>query len=230
MAQLVVGARSALYLPFQNLGLIVVDEEHDPSYKQDDGVLYNARDMAVLRASICDASVVLASATPSLESCANAKSGKYERLDLTQRFGVAELPDMKSIDLRAEELETGRWISKTLTREVFKRLERGEQSLLFLNRRGYAPVTVCRACGFQIGCEDCDARMVEHRFQGRLMCHQCGETKPIVKTCPSCGIEGKLAAIGPGIERLAEEAEMRFEGAKISVLSSDMHLTTRSLK
>jgi primosomal protein N' (replication factor Y) len=230
MAQLVVGARSALYLPFQNLGLIVVDEEHDPSYKQDDGVLYNARDMAVLRASICDASVVLASATPSLESWANAKSGKYERFDLTQRFGVAELPDMKSIDLRGDELETGRWISKTLTREVFKRLERGEQSLLFLNRRGYAPVTVCRACGFQIGCEDCDARMVEHRFQGRLMCHQCGETKPIVKTCPSCGIEGKLAAIGPGIERLAEEAEMRFEGAKISVLSSDMHLTTRSLK
>ncbi len=229
-AQLVVGARSSLYLPFQNLGLVVVDEEHDPSYKQEDGVLYNARDMAVMRASICGASVVLASATPSLESWANAKAGKYERFDLAQRFGAAELPTMKPIDLRGDELDTGRWISKTLAREVFARLDRGEQSLLFLNRRGYAPVTVCRACGFQIGCDDCDARMVEHRFHGRLMCHQCGETKPMPEKCPSCGVEGKLAAVGPGVERLAEEAEARFEGAKISVLSSDMHLSARSLK
>jgi primosomal protein N' (replication factor Y) (superfamily II helicase) len=229
-AQLVVGARSSLYLPFQNLGLIVVDEEHDPSYKQEDGVLYNARDMAVMRASICGASVVLASATPSLESWANAKAGKYERHDLAQRFGAAELPEMKPIDLRGDELSPGRWISDTLAREVFARLDRGEQSLLFLNRRGYAPVTVCRACGFQIGCDDCDARMVEHRFQGRLMCHQCGETKPMPQKCPSCEVEGKLAAVGPGVERLAEEAEARFEGAKISVLSSDMHLSARSLK
>ncbi len=229
-AQLVVGARSSLYLPFQNLGLIVVDEEHDPSYKQEDGVLYNARDMAVMRASICGASVVLASATPSLESWANAKAGKYERHDLAQRFGAAELPEMKPIDLRGDELSPGRWISDTLAREVFARLDRGEQSLLFLNRRGYAPVTVCRACGFQIGCDDCDARMVEHRFQGRLMCHQCGETKPMPEKCPSCEVEGKLAAVGPGVERLAEEAEARFEGAKISVLSSDMHLSARSLK
>ena len=229
-AQLVVGARSSLYLPFQNLVLIVVDEEHDPSYKQEDGVLYNARDMAVLRASICGASVVLASATPSLESWANAKAGKYERFDLAQRFGAAELPTMKPIDLRGDELAPGRWISNTLAREVFARLDRGEQSLLFLNRRGYAPVTVCRACGFQIGCDDCDARMVEHRFHGRLMCHQCGETKPMPEACPSCEVEGKLAAVGPGVERLAEEAEARFEGAKISVLSSDMHLSARSLK
>lgn len=229
-AQLVVGARSSLYLPFQNLGLVVVDEEHDPSYKQEDGVLYNARDMAVLRASICGASVVLASATPSLESWANAKAGKYERFDLAQRFGAAELPEMKPIDLRGDELSPGRWISDTLAREVFARLDRGEQSLLFLNRRGYAPVTVCRACGHQIGCDDCDARMVEHRFQGRLMCHQCGETKPMPEKCPSCEAEGRLAAVGPGVERLAEEAEARFEGAKISVLSSDMHLSARSLK
>ena len=229
-AQLVVGARSALYLPFQNLGLIVVDEEHDPSYKQEDGVLYNARDMAVLRASICDASVILASATPSLESWANAVSGKYERLDLVKRFGAAELPEMKLIDLRSEELDTRHWISKPLAREVFARLDRGEQSLLFLNRRGYAPVTVCRACGFQIGCDDCDARMVEHRFQRLLICHQCGKKKSMPEKCPNCNIEGKLAAVGPGVERLAEEAETLFKGARVSVLSSDMHMTARSLK
>jgi primosomal protein N' (replication factor Y) len=229
-AQLVVGARSALYLPFQNLGLVVVDEEHDQSYKQEDGVLYNARDMAVLRAAICGASVILASATPSLESWANAKAGKYERFDLAQRFGAAELPEMKAIDLRADALAPGRWISDTLAREVFSRLERGEQSLLFLNRRGYAPVTVCRACGHQIGCDDCDARMVEHRFHGRLMCHQCGETKPMPVACPACAVEGRLAAVGPGVERLAEEAVARFTGARIAILSSDMSMTARALK
>jgi len=229
-AQLVVGARSALYLPFQNLGLVVVDEEHDSAYKQEDGVLYNARDMSVMRASICGASVVLASATPSLESWANAKAGKYQRFDLEQRFGAAELPDMKAIDLREDALAPGRWISDTLAREVFARLERGEQSLLFLNRRGYAPLTICRACGHQVGCDHCDARMVEHRFQQRLICHQCGESKPLPTVCPSCGVEGRMAAVGPGVERLAEETEVRFPDARIAILSSDMSMTARALK
>ena len=229
-AQLVVGARSALYLPFQNLGLIVVDEEHDSSYKQEDGVLYSARDMAVMRASVCGASVVLASATPSLESWANAKAGKYDRFDLSQRFGAAELPEMKAIDLRADGLKSGSWISDSLAREVFSRLDRQEQSLLFINRRGYAPLTVCRACGHQIGCDHCDARMVEHRFQKRLMCHQCGETKPMPEACPDCGVEGRLAAVGPGVERLAEETALRFPDARVAVLSSDMSMTARALK
>ncbi|MEM7439123.1 MAG: primosomal protein N' [Pseudomonadota bacterium] len=229
-AQLVVGARSSLFLPFADLGLVVVDEEHDGSYKQEDGVLYNARDMAVLRASLCDATVVLASATPSLETWANAKSGKYVRHELKSRFGAAELPDMQAIDLRVDEPGTGQWISGTLAREVFARLDRKEQSLLFLNRRGYAPVTVCRACGEQIACDQCDARMVEHRFHGRLMCHQCGDTKPMPSACPSCGQEDRLAAVGPGVERLAEEATARFEGAQIAVLSSDMALSARGLK
>ncbi len=229
-AQLVVGARSALYLPFQHLGLVVVDEEHDSSYKQEDGVLYNARDMAVLRASICGGSVVLASATPSLESWANADAGKYQRFDLEQRFGMAELPDMAAIDLREDALETGRWISPRLAKEVQDRLDRGEQSLLFLNRRGYAPLTICRACGHQIGCDHCDARMVEHRFQARLMCHQCGNTKPLPVACPNCEVEGRLAAVGPGVERLAEETEARFPDARIAVLSSDMSMTARALK
>ncbi|WP_407492246.1 primosomal protein N' [Pseudooceanicola sp. MF1-13] len=229
-AQLVIGARSALFLPFRDLGLIVVDEEHDTSYKQEDGALYSARDMSVLRASIAGARVVLASATPSLESWANAEAGKYERLDLDARFGTAVLPTMKAIDLRAERMEPGRWISPTLASAVQTRIAKGEQSLLFLNRRGYAPVTVCRACGQNIGCDHCDAWMVEHRFQKRLMCHQCGETKPIPEACPSCGVEGKLAPIGPGVERLGEEVAAVFPEARMAVLSSDLFGSARALK
>lgn len=229
-AELVVGARSALYLPFRDLGLIVVDEEHDGSYKQEDGVLYNARDMAVLRASLNDAQVVLASATPSLESWANAEAGKYRRLELDARFGTAELPQMHAIDMRAEDLPGSRWISPSLQRAVEARISAGEQALLFLNRRGYAPVTLCRACGQQIGCTQCDARMVEHRFLKRLMCHQCGDTRTIPETCPSCGVEGKLAPVGPGVERLAEEVATIFPEARVAVLSSDLFGSARALK
>ncbi|MEH6831261.1 MAG: primosomal protein N' [Sulfitobacter sp.] len=229
-AQLVIGARSALFLPFQNLGLIVVDEEHDTSYKQEDGVLYNARDMAVLRASICGAHVVLASATPSLESWANAQAGKYTKLELTSRFGPAVMPTMGTIDMRTEGLPSDRWVSPTLKREVDARLERGEQSMLFINRRGYAPVTLCRACGHQIGCDDCDARMVEHRFLKRLICHQCGESKPMPTACPSCEAEDKMAPIGPGVERLGEEAHALWPDARIATLSSDMYGSARALK
>jgi primosomal protein N' (replication factor Y) len=229
-AQLVVGARSALFLPFQNLGLIVVDEEHDTSYKQEDGVLYNARDMAVLRASICGARVVLASATPSLESWTNAQAGKYDRLDLTTRFGAAVMPDMQAIDMRVEPLPSDRWISPSLQSAVQDRLAKGEQSLLFINRRGYAPITLCRACGHQIGCDHCDARMVEHRFLKRLVCHQCGESKPIPERCPSCDAEDRLAPVGPGVERLGEEAAACFPDARIATLSSDMYGSARALK
>jgi len=229
-AQLVVGARSALFLPFRDLGLIVVDEEHDTSYKQEDGVLYNARDMAVLRAAICGARVVLASATPSLESWANAEAGKYDRVELTARFGAAVLPEMRAIDMRAEAMQAGTWVSPTLREAVEDRLGKGEQSLLFINRRGYAPVTLCRACGQQIGCDHCDARMVEHRFLKRLMCHQCGETKPMPDICPSCEAEGRLAPVGPGIERLAEEAIGLFPEARIATLSSDLFGSARALK
>ena len=233
-AQMVVGARSALFLPFRDLGLIVVDEEHDTSYKQEDGVLYNARDMAVLRASLASAQVVLASATPSLESWANAEAGKYARIDLASRFGTAVMPKMAAIDMRTEDLPAGTWISPTLRRAVTARLERGEQAMLFLNRRGYAPVTLCRACGAQIGCDHCDARMVEHRFLKRLMCHQCGETKPIPTACPSCGAEDRLAPVGPGVERLAEEVAAAFPeargGAILSLSFSDLYGTARAIE
>ena len=229
-AQLVVGARSALYLPYRDLGLIVVDEEHDTSYKQDDGVLYNARDMAVLRASLNTAQVVLASATPSLESWANVEAGKYDRITLTSRFGDAVLPDMKAIDMRAEDVPSGRWISPSLRSAIIDRMEKGEQSLVFLNRRGYAPLTICRACGHQIACDHCDARMVEHRFLKRLMCHQCGETKPMPEVCPNCQAEGKLNPVGPGVERMAEEVVEMFPDAKVAVLSSDLFGSARALK
>ncbi|MEM8572248.1 MAG: primosomal protein N' [Pseudomonadota bacterium] len=231
-AQVVVGARSALFLPFQKLALIVVDEEHDGSYKQEDGVRYNARDMAVLRASIEGATVVLASATPSLESWANAKAGRYTRVDLPERFGPAQMPDMEAIDLRQQQqqLDPGRWISAKLERAVSARLEAGQQALLFLNRRGYAPLTICRACGYQVGCMNCDARMVEHRFRKRLVCHQCGTTAPIPTQCPNCKVEGKMHALGPGIERLAEEAEQLWPDARIALLSSDLAESHRALK
>ena len=229
-AQLVIGARSALFLPFRDLGLIIVDEEHDTAYKQEEGVLYNARDMSVLRAAMCSAQVVLASATPSLETWSNAEARKYKRVDLTARFGSAVLPVMKAVDMRAEDLAPATWISPTLKQAMALRMERGEQSLLFLNRRGFAPVTICRACGTQVACDNCDARMVEHRFMKRLMCHQCGETKPVPEVCPSCQVEGKMAPVGPGIERLGEEAAALFPEARIAVLSSDLFASARALK
>ncbi|MBO6868030.1 MAG: primosomal protein N' [Thalassococcus sp.] len=229
-AQMVIGARSALFLPFQQLGLIVVDEEHDTSYKQEEGVLYNARDMAVLRASLNGAQVVLASATPSLETWANAEAGKYEKLTLKSRFGESVMPEMRALDMRGEKLPSDRWISEQLRVAVQMRVDAGEQALLFLNRRGYAPITICRACGHQVGCEHCDARMVEHRFLKRLICHQCGESAPIPDKCPSCEAEGRMAPVGPGVERLAEEAEKLFPDARISVLSSDMYGSARALK
>jgi primosomal protein N' (replication factor Y) len=186
--------------------------------------------MAVLRASIEEAAVVLASATPSLESWANAAAGKYARLDLPERFGVAELPEMRAIDLREHPPEPGRWISPPLAEAVSERLAAGEQALLFLNRRGYAPLTICRACGHQVGCDQCDARMVEHRFRKRLVCHQCGATKPIPSVCPACKVEGRMTVLGPGVERLAEEAAMLWPGARLAILSSDLADSPRALK
>ncbi len=229
-AKLVIGARSALFLPFMNLGLVIVDEEHDHSYKQEDGVIYNARDMAVLRSSIERSTVILASATPSLESWVNAKNGKYNHFQIHERYGDASLPNLSAIDLREENLKIDEWISCKLEKAITECLQNNDQSLLFLNRRGYSPTTVCRACGNQISCDECDARMVEHRFINRLMCHQCGHTKAMLDKCPACGIKGKLAVVGPGVERLAEEAQIKFPKAKISVLSSDLYGSAKSLK
>jgi len=218
----VVGARSALFLPFHELGLVVLDEEHDGAFKQSDGVNYHARDMAVVRAKFAEARVILSSATPSVESRNNANAGRYSHVLLTSRFAEAAMPDVTAIDMREEPPEKGQWIAPRLAREIFSTLDRGEQALLFLNRRGYAPLTLCRACGHQYQCPDCSAWLVEHRFRGVLMCHHCGHEQRRPKVCSECGTEDSLIPIGPGIERIAEEAATRFPEARTVILSSDM--------
>jgi primosomal protein N' (replication factor Y) (superfamily II helicase) len=221
-AKLVVGARSALFLPFPDLGLIVVDEEHDASYKQEERVTYQARDMAVLRGSLGHIPVVLSSATPSIESLVNASQGRYRHIHLAQRYKSAGLPAISAIDMRASPPERGHWLSPALVEAMGETLARGEQALLFLNRRGYAPVTLCRRCGFRFECPNCSAWLVEHRFRRRLECHHCGKFVPLPEVCPNCGAEHSLVPCGPGVERIAEEIAERFPDARQVVLSSDL--------
>jgi len=220
-ARIVVGARSALFLPFKNLKLIVVDEEHDGSFKQEEGFIYQARDLAVARAKIEGALVVLASATPSLESLWNAHQGRYRWLRLGARHGTAQLPDVHLIDMRATPPEPGRWLSPTLVKAVSLTLQKGEQSLLFLNRRGYAPLVLCRACGEKLKSPDSDSWLVEHRYTGRLVCHLTGFSMKKPEACPHCGAKDSLVSIGPGVERVEEEARYLFPDARIAVFSSD---------
>jgi primosomal protein N' (replication factor Y) len=220
-ARLVVGARSALFLPFAKLRLIVVDEEHDPSYKQEEGFIYQARDLAVVRAKIESCAVILASATPSLETVWNAQNGRYAWIRLADRHGAAELPSVDLIDLRQNPPETGRWLSPPLTEAMAQTLARGEQCLLFLNRRGYAPVVLCRACGERLRAPDSDSWLVEHRYTGRLVCHLTGFSMPKPAACPYCGAHHSLIPVGPGVERVEEEARERFPEARLAVFSSD---------
>ena len=220
--RVIAGARSALFLPFHELGLIIVDEEHDSAYKQEDRVFYNARDMAVVRASINNIPVVLASATPSIESLVNARRGRYQHIVLSKRYGDAILPDLAVVDMRKNPPPRGSFLSPVLTSAMAETLKRGEQSLLFLNRRGYAPLTLCRICGHRFQCKNCSAWLVEHRFRGTLQCHHCGHSERVPECCPSCGTFDHLVACGPGIERLAEEVDRLFPDARIILLSSDM--------
>ena len=220
-AQVVVGARSALFLPYARLGLIVVDEAHEVSFKQDDGVRYNARDVAVMRARFEGVPVILASATPALESLQMAASGVYTKIDLADRFGGAKLPHIDIVDLTEETPERGRWLAPRLVEEMRARLERGEQSLLFLNRRGYAPLTLCRNCGFRFQCPNCSAWLVEHRLSRRLACHHCGHETAPPANCPECGEPECLVACGPGVERIADEVAEILPEARIAVATSD---------
>ncbi|WP_024514796.1 primosomal protein N' [Bradyrhizobium sp. Tv2a-2] len=229
-APVVVGARSALFLPYANLGLIVVDEEHDQSYKQDDGVHYHARDMAVVRGHIAKIPVVLASATPSVETEVNARKNRYQRVVLPRRFGGATMPHIEAIDLRREAPPRGRFISPHLAQEIQNAIERREQALLFLNRRGYAPLTLCRACGHRFACTICDAWLVDHRFRQRLVCHHCGFSMPRPHICPHCAAEESLVAVGPGVERLQEEAASLFPNARTMVLSSDLITSIETMR
>lgn len=224
-APVIVGARSALFLPFRHLGLIVVDEEHEGAFKQEEGVVYHARDMAVVRGQVGKVPVVLASATPSLETVLNAEAGRYRRVHLPQRHAGATLPSVDLIDMRRTPPVKGdwgpSWLAPPLVEAMERTLEAGEQAMLFLNRRGYAPLTLCRACGHRLQCPNCTAWLVEHRLQGRLMCHHCGYGSSIPKDCPSCGAEDQLAACGPGVERVAEEAARRFAQARVRMVASD---------
>jgi primosomal protein N' (replication factor Y) len=229
-ALVVAGARSALFLPYADLGLIIVDEEHESAYKQEDGVTYHARDMAVVRGRIENAPVVLASATPSLETRVNAERGRYRHLRLPERYGGRSMPQLGLVDLRRDKPERGRWISAALARAVAANLEAGEQSLLFLNRRGYAPLTLCRDCGHRFQCPNCSAWLVDHRFRRALVCHHCGHVERRPHECPACHKPESLAACGPGVERLAEEVATLFPQARGIVLSSDFPGGTERLK
>lgn len=216
-----VGARSALFLPFPDLGLIVVDEEHETAFKQEEGVVYHARDMAVVRARLSGAACVLASATPSLESVNNAAIGRYASVHLPARHGGAEMPDVALIDLRRTPPERGRFISPPLAEAVGETLARGEQAMLFLNRRGYAPMTLCRACGHRLRCPNCTAWLVEHRAARRLQCHHCGHVEALPEVCPNCGAPHATVPIGPGVERVLEEATALWPEARRLVMASD---------
>src|SRR5207247_3356165 len=218
----IIGARSALFLPYADLGLIVVDEEHDPAYKQEDGARYHARDMAVVRARGANITIVLVSATPSVETEVNARQGRYRRVHLPERFGSGLLPTIEAIDLCTEGPPRGRFIAPRLAQAVTVAIESGEQVLLFLNRRGYAPLTLCRRCGFRLACPNCDAWLVDHRFRRRLVCHHCGFSMPPPLQCPHCQAADPFVAVGPGVERLEQESAELFPASRILVLSSDL--------
>lgn len=220
-ARVTVGARSALFLPYADLGLIVVDEAHEMSFKQEDGVHYHARDVAVMRGKFEDCPVILASATPAIETRQQVTLGNYAEVKLPGRFGAATMPAIEAIDLLEHKPDRGRWIAPPLVKAIEETLERGEQSLLFLNRRGYAPLTLCRHCGHRFQCPNCTAWMVEHRLTRRLACHHCGHVEPIPRACPECGEEDSLVACGPGVERIADEAMALFPEARVAIVTSD---------
>lgn len=228
-AKVIVGARSALFLPYQNLGLVVIDESHDHSYKQEDGVNYQGRDMAVVRAKMEAFPLILSTATPSLETINNVEEGKYDVVKLKSRYASAELPEIKIIDLKLDKPQKGAWgvswLAPSLVTALQENLDKGEQSMLFLNRRGYAPLIICRDCGHRIQCPNCTAWLTEHRNTKSLVCHHCGYNIPTPKACPECGSQEGLAACGPGVERVAEEVKARFPNARVRIISSDITST-----
>lgn len=220
-ARIVTGARSALFLPFSNLKLIIVDEEHDSSFKQEDGVRYHARDMAVMRAKLEEATVILASATPALETVVNTEAGRYQRLKLSARPGAAKLPEMRLVDLRSNTPEKGQWLSPVLEKAIIATHEKEEQSLLFLNRRGYAPLVICKACGERLKSPGTESWLTEHRYTNRLVCHLTGWSMPKPDSCPMCGAKDSLMGVGPGVERVAEEVRVLLPDAHVEIFSSD---------
>lgn len=220
-AQIVIGTRSALFLPYKNLDLIVVDEEHDASYKQEDGVLYNARDMAVMRGALTNCKILLSSATPSIETIYNCNLGKYHLVHLSSRFGDAILPDVKVIDMRLQKMQKTSWISRDLTIAIENVLSKKEQAIIFLNRRGYAPMMLCKSCGHRITCSSCSSWLVMHKSKGKLECHHCGHMRNLPDICCECDSEDSFVACGPGVERVAEEVYQIFPNARIQIITKD---------
>lgn len=217
---IVIGTRSSLFLPYKNLGIIVVDEEHDQSYKQNEGILYNARDMAVLRGSIEKCKVLLVSATPSIETIQNVNSNKYRLINLENRYKDAVMPDVKIIDMRQEKLPPNSWLSTKLINAITENLAKKKQTLLFLNRRGYAPLMLCKSCGYRFECYSCSSSMVVHKSSQRLKCHHCGDVRQMYKMCPNCKANN-LSIYGPGIERIAEEVQLVFADSRVITISKD---------
>jgi primosomal protein N' (replication factor Y) len=219
--KVVIGARSALFLPFQNLSLIVVDEEHDTSYKQEDGVIYNARDMAVVRGRMSNSKVILASATPSLESIYNAEIGKYNKIVLSERYGFAKMPEITIVDMQKERLPANKWIAQASITAITRALESNEQVLLYINRRGYSPLTLCKSCGYRFSCPNCSSWLVNHKKTNTMLCHHCGYEEKILEECPNCKSKEEFAPCGPGVERLAAEAKSLFPSARLEIIASD---------
>ena len=231
-SRLILGARSALFLPYPKLGLIIVDEEHEPSFKQEEGLIYHGRDMAVLRGHIEKIPVVLSSATPSLETIDNMDQGKYTHVELPYRYAGAQMPKVHLIDMNKNPLPKGSWLAGPLVSAMAENLEKGHQSLIFLNRRGYAPLTLCQACGHRLQCPTCSTWLVEHRGrQGgiRLECHHCGYAKPLPKACSNCQAEDSWTACGPGVERVIENLKEVFPKARIAEMSRDVIQTQDDL-
>ena len=225
-AKVLVGARSALFLPFADLGLIIIDESHDHSFKQEDVVNYQARDMSIVRAKLENIPIILSTATPDLETIVNVEDKKYDCVKLSTRFANAQLPELKIIDLKKDKPQKGSfgasWISPTLVNALKENLEKGEQSMLFLNRRGYAPLLICRDCGHRMACPNCTAWLTEHRQNNKLICHHCGYSMTTPKECPDCHSSEGLTACGPGVERIAQEIKSRFPNSKTEIISSDV--------
>ena len=227
---IVIGARSSLFLPFTNLGLIVVDEEHDSSYKQEDNIRYQARDLAVVRSKIEKNFILLASATPSLETINNVKIKKYDQVYLSKQFSGTPLPEISIIDLNKNKLDKDKWISQSIIDSISRCLENKEQTLIFLNRRGYSPLTLCNSCGFRYECDQCSSWMVMHQHKKVFLCHQCGTIKKLNLDCPQCNEKDSIKFVGPGVERVAEELKDFFPGKNISIMSSDNVNTPNKIK
>ena len=226
----VIGARSSLFLPFKNLGLTVIDEEHDSSYKQEDIIRYQARDLAVVKANYEKSKLILTSATPSLETINNINNKKYHHVFLSKQYSGLPLPQISLVDLSKHKLEKNQWISSILKNEIANCLSNKEQALIFLNRRGYSPLSLCVECGYRHQCAQCSSWLVMHQQKKRLLCHQCGSIEEMSFNCPKCSAKDSIKFIGPGVERIAEELTQSFPDKVVNVMSSDLINSPKKIK